>query len=362
MVLSTLTLSVNNELGKYLPRIDGLYPAIEATTEPHSTVPPNHNETTTTENASSNLSLPKVTPPPTATTLPIAVPAGTNRTGNATKTPLPPYPWHWIHTPKTGTSFANVLFALSCPEEIVSLNVSDERKVDSKSVSGRYGIQSASIECKSHWTDGKRTEMKEHRPQWWLGEHASLKPGLPLNQVFITIREPLRRLVSDINHKQETFQKRFVTNDMKATAHGYYKEATSRRYTVRLDAKMTHCMTAENKSTPLLNNGSDHVWTFDQNISKLACDVVQQAAWVGITDRFDESICLLHAMYDFPHHPRELLNMRPGMQLSENLNLTEFGKYYRSFTDVPDDGVWKCGLERFERDLRTRAPHCIVSR
>ena len=125
LVLSTLTLSVNNELGKYLPRIDGLYPAIEATTEPHSTVPPNHNETTTTENASSNLSLPKVTPPPTATTLPIAVPAGTNRTGNATKTPLPPYPWQWIHTPKTGTSFANVLFALSCPEEIVSLTFSE---------------------------------------------------------------------------------------------------------------------------------------------------------------------------------------------------------------------------------------------
>ena len=136
LVLSKLTLSVNKDVTEYLSQNDGWYPPIEATIGPHSTVPPNHNETTTTENASSNLSLSEVTPPPTITTLPIAVPTRTSSTGNVTENPLPPYPRQWIHTPKTGTSFGNALFALSCPEEIISLNVSDEREVDSKSVSG----------------------------------------------------------------------------------------------------------------------------------------------------------------------------------------------------------------------------------
>ena len=149
---------------------------------------------------------------------------------------------------------------------------------------------------------------------------------------------------------------------MNVTAYSYYQQAIFRRYTVRLDAAITYYLMPHNRPIPFFGGKTLGVWTFDQNMSKLACDVVQQAAWVGITDRFDESICLLHAMYDFPHHPRELLNMRPGTKLRWNSNMTEFGQYYRSFTDVPDDGVWKCALERVERDLRTRAPHCIVSR
>ena len=224
------------------------------------------------------------------------------------------------------------------------------------------GIQSSSKECRSRWTHGELAQAETLRPQWWMGEHAYVKRGLPYNQVFLSIREPLQRLVSDIHHMKREFYSDYATEDMNETAYIYYKEALSPRYVVRLDAKMTNYLTAHNKSDPVWYNTSHNVGKFDQNMSKLACDVVQQAAWVGITDRFDESICLLHAMYDFPHHPRELLNMRPGKTSSGAMNMTEFGQYYRSFTDVPDDGVWKCALERVERDLRTRAPHCIVSR
>lgn len=333
--------SISKDRAEYLTKNDGCNAATTVQTEPQPRLPPNHIGTTTT--------------------LPIANAAGTTNTGNVTAKPLPPFPWQWIHIPKTGTSFGNALFTLSCPEEILSLNASDAEEVRSKSMSVADGIQSGSPECRSRWTNGAPRPGRRIRRQWWMGEHTFLKPGLPYNQVFVAIREPIQRLVSQIHYGSKRFYRGHVTEDMNQTAYHYYKEAISPENSYRLDAMMTDFLTVRGKSDPVWNQTTASVWKLDQNKSDMACKVLQQAAWVGITDRFNEAICLLHAMYDFPHHPKELMNMRPGKVSIETMNMTEFGQYYRSFTEVQDDAIWKCAVERFERDLQAFAPHCIVS-
>ena len=138
-VLFKLTLSLHNDMAEYLTQNDGWYPPIEAWTGPQPTAPTNRNETTTADNASISQSLLLTTTPPTATTVPIVNAVGPTNTGNVTERPLPPFPWQWIHVTKTGSSFGNVLFALSCPEEIVSLcwkqdDVTRKREKDKRKI------------------------------------------------------------------------------------------------------------------------------------------------------------------------------------------------------------------------------------
>ena len=90
------------------------------------------------------------------------------------------------------------------------------------------------------------------------------------------------------------------------------------------------------------------------------CEMIQHVAWVGFVDDYKRSICLLHARFDFPHHPRELSNMRPTKRRSSrSFNVTAVGILVRNQTTILDDALYECARERFLWVLRQWAPTCL---
>lgn len=107
------------------------------------------------------------------------------RTGNRTTEEQPNYPLQWIHPTKTGTSFANILFALACSDEVEFNMKHPSIPVDSYSVDVNNGTERATDECKARWVHGFMypDERRKARPAWWLGEHARFETNLyPWNQ------------------------------------------------------------------------------------------------------------------------------------------------------------------------------------
>ena len=94
---------------------------------------------------------------------------------------LPPFPWQWIHPMKTGTSFGNMLYMLSCPEEFRANWT--EQDIARHSVTKDNGIPEATSACRERWRHGTTFNYmvnmaRPPRPQWWLGEHAWRNPTL----------------------------------------------------------------------------------------------------------------------------------------------------------------------------------------
>ena len=238
---------------------------------------------------------------------------------------LPPFPWQWIHPPKTATSFGHPLFMLGCPEDFRKNWTPEE--LEMHSIHPKLGLRGASPGCRSRWING---DTAEYRPAWWLGEHASRSPTLSDNQLFITVREPIDRSIS----------------------HYYYlkprgKASESEIVDFIIQNRLTELMTGFffPPHTQGLRNRTDE-----------ACQVIQNAAWVGLTRKYTQSVCLLHARFDFPRHPAESVNMRPGSWPS--INKTQVEVLVRQRTEVLDDVVYQCALERFESDLELYAPQC----
>ena len=88
-----------------------------------------------------------------------------------------------------------------------------------------------------------------------------------------------------------------------------------------------------------------------------ACEMVQNAAWIGFTDDYTRSICLMHQLFDFPQHPAELTNVRPGK--ASLINTTLVGILVRQEKKVLDNILSECALARHKQDLEIYAPSCL---
>lgn len=265
---------------------------------------------------------------------------------------LPPFPWQWIHPRKTGTSFGNALYMLACPEEYNQTLANVRRH----SMHPKHGLGGGSKTCRQKWKHGyqytKLDRPKERymkiRGQWWLGEHARRNTSLTNAQLFMTLREPVDRIISHLFHMGSL--QRFKNNQNKTA-----DTALVARHVIR--AKAEHARMTSFLFPPNTTRQALHALVHQ------ACRVVDDMAWVGFTEHFDESVCLLHARFDnvtnFPRHPAELTNMRPGAQHNATaLNVTRVGELVRQQVTLVDDTLYQCALKRFQRDLQQFAPHC----
>jgi len=279
----------------------------------------------------------------------------------------PPYPWQFIHPEKTGTSFVNTMYMLGCPEDYRANWTKAE--VYRHAVHAQNGIAEASSECKQRWVHGGRhgaghdwDKTRPVRPEWWLGEHAYRNKALADEQLFMVFREPVDRIISQLLFQKRNLAKRLVTLPDSEIAE-YLINRIKRQMYDSVKPDLGQHMT----SFFFQPAGPGKIkWHNDsgalQSMTERACQVVQNMAWVGLTGAFNQSNCLLHARVDFPRHPFELINMRPTkqkLQKDYTMNITLIGILIRNKITITDDVIYDCAQQRFLRDLKQWAPHCL---
>lgn len=259
------------------------------------------------------------------------------------KASLPPYNWQWIHPQKTGTSFANALYLLGCPEERPQNWTQEE--LPKKSVIAHKGIESPVPACRERWTHGAvygpRPRTREH---WWIGEHAHRNPDLGNEQIFVSLREPVDRIVSDMYQRNRISKvEGQPQTDMEMAE-------------AMLDSPSFYHMSSLMTSLlfPKRTRARDLHLLLDK-----ACGIIRNVAWVGFVDDYDRSVCLLHARYNFAVHPAELTNMRPTASRNHTINITRVGTIIRNRAAVLDDALYECARTRFVEDLERWAPSCL---
>ena len=257
---------------------------------------------------------------------------------------LPPFPWQWIHPMKTGTSFGNMLYMLSCPEDYRANWTNDE--ITRHSIAKHGGIPEASPACKQKWTHGTTFNYMVNmarplRPQWWLGEHAFRNADLTDPQLFMTFRDPVDRIISMVL--------RYNPNSNFTSSEQMADMITSHKY--------LHKPLLGKHMTSFFFTKPDFA-ALDGRHAQQACNVIQNMTWVGLTEHFSQSACLLHAMFDFPQHPAETANVRPTAWRNGALNTTHVGVLVRQKVRLLDDVVYQCAKKKFQQDLAKWAPGC----
>ena len=85
---------------------------------------------------------------------------------------------------------------LGCPEDSPDNWTKADLHQRSVQVSG---IQRAPSVCRQRWTHGIGWNDGELRKNWWRGEHAYRNLSLGDEQIFLTLREPVGRIVSHLS-------------------------------------------------------------------------------------------------------------------------------------------------------------------
>jgi len=146
----------------------------------------------------------------------------------------------------------------------------------------------------------------------------------------MTLREPVDRIISQLFFQNQTN----ATTESEMARHILQNPG----FPTELSQHMTSLFFPPKK---LRQHGGSLVM-----LAQKACQVVGNMAWVGFADDYERSICLLHARYDFPHHPEEMKNMRRTARRKKGSTSLRLGSL--------------CGINprRFERELEQWAPHC----
>jgi hypothetical protein len=190
----------------------------------------------------------------------------------------------WLHIPKTGTSFANTLVTWGCPS------------LDNHAYVGEH-----------HPDGGKGEYLKE-----FMYDHRSeCKTGFSLCGGHLPIGVPK---CTDLKTHSASLVGMFRQPEQRIMS-GYYngyhsmdydpaKPPTLSEYARYVVGCSVHMMTGR-------GCGSQHV--IDEQDLEVALMRLDDAfAFVGITEEWNLSACLFHAMFGSDIHYRELLNVRPG--------------------------------------------------
>eukprot|EP00750_Incisomonas_marina_P014200 INCI17617.5.p1 GENE.INCI17617.5~~INCI17617.5.p1 ORF type:complete len:630 (+),score=94.57 INCI17617.5:1460-3349(+) len=197
----------------------------------------------------------------------------------------------WFHCPKCGTSFYNTLYHWMCPtmSQVVKLH-----------------------------PRGTITEYHNMFPNWAFCDifsratagHLNYNPGLDEGIAMGNFRSPRSRILSGFNanfHHYGMASK--VVPKFKQALDAALEEGGSvaglKTYAEWPD--IPHCQTKM-----LLGTACAHRRTLNQSdVDQAVLHIRRGFAFVGITDRYHESICLFHAMFGGPLLHLETFNTRP---------------------------------------------------
>jgi len=209
----------------------------------------------------------------------------------------------WMHVPKAGTSFANVLVTWGCPR------LPDYAVVD-ESYSNKYGMfvpgfmEKHKADCASGMTlcGSGHIPILKGTCNGWDGHKGN----------FVAMfRQPEQRTLSGFNHDKHDIDDKSV--DLLGYAHA-----------------IAGC------SVRMMNgHRCGEQVTVTQDMVSLAVSRLETGfAFVGLTDEWALSVCLFHIMYGSQCHKREFQDVRPGAQHTSDSYDT---KELKGWTD-PFDG------------------------
>jgi hypothetical protein len=251
-------------------------------------------------------------------------------------------PLAWTHIPKTGTSLINSLVRL--PQVCSNVPIGDQ--VFGPTEEGYIDF------CDEfpNWAEdcpGLAQPLKQK-----LGAH------VPVGSTFadlydghgvIMLRQPEQRMISMYNYEVNRMSaSKGVQEGLDSLGLIAYAKATA-GCAVRM-------MTKDGEGHPAWDVclGTDSDVEFVQRLQVSNADVIEarrrlrRYAFVGITDQWALSTCLLHAMFGGDCHPAELVNVRNH---SDGSGLYDTS-VLQGFVDEVDGPLYEEGLSIFEKNLQ----------
>lgn len=231
----------------------------------------------------------------------------------------------WLHITKTGTSFGNTLVLWACPE------------LDPEVVWVHAGGVRAPATCLAKF----RPEPLA-RKGWPIGDHISVanRSEAELRNVVTMVRWPPAIVASWYFYFKQ--QNKRTPGNVTEEAICQAAQSTKVLYIMGWMIAGKH----DSKGNPV----SDEVMV------KNACHRLSLFAFVGVTDFWDASVCLFHAMHGGVTRSIESVNVRESKRWQHN-EPVQHVSCGQNGEGTPDDGVFRCGLGIFLDRLK-RYPHC----
>lgn len=260
-------------------------------------------------------------------------------------------PYQWIHPEKTGSSFGNELFALTCPEQMAEILLAyQEGRQKKYSIIAKRGIKGIAKSCQEKWhfSNFDRVRRTQMRPEWIIGDHYTWSPEVQESSTFITLRSPTNRIRS-LTEWLFRFCTRENLEKVNLNMRGRVKKHSHRVRTLTYVDYLT--------GSTKLNS---------REKKSLAIERLKFSAWIGLTDYFNASICLLSNLYPHHSHPNSHVNMR-----KTTLKTTSFSKMKNGYACSPrniqkvfgsrlqdDIDVYIHAVGVFSERLMKHAPQC----
>ncbi|KAG8463136.1 hypothetical protein KFE25_011133 [Diacronema lutheri] len=253
----------------------------------------------------------------------------------------------WFHPEKTGTSFGNSLVHIANPQLPENVSIMSScgprgQRRPCRSKTDRFGQDRYPYE---RWFPGVFWEK-----HGYFGRHGAVD-----DQVFAEwagsfvglFRDPARRAVSAYYHKYTEF---------------CMSKRAARGANVTCMSLTPYARFIEGHGTGWSYKRTNLMWCRRPHADAL--NVVRQRlanfSFVGLTDEFDVSVCLLHVMHRAPCRPVELANVRPTDYRQQARargeafqSADELAQALREeYVDPLDTPLYNMAVRRFEADIR----------
>jgi len=218
----------------------------------------------------------------------------------------------WLHTPKAGTSFANVLIAWKCPHMLGFMEKEKRAMAHRFCSKHAHDCEVAQSLCSSHtpiMSDEDEYNMTAIHN--WNRQQGSFVGML---------RKPMQRHMSG-----------FIDNQLMSTfgvdvVHGHYKNP--------LDYAQANegCATKLITGLPCSDKYKADIGMVPKAIERLDTGF----AFIGLTEEWALSVCLFHTMFGGECSAHEFNNVRPGHAHQKEYDLAQF----KGWTDPYDSIVY----------------------
>ncbi len=186
---------------------------------------------------------------------------------------------------------------------------------------------------------------------WRPGDHASLanRTREELRRVFTVVRSPQRRLASGYHYVHQGTS----LNATQQQICSFARSTTAAHAAVGAQARMIAGDPVRLAETPY---GWLHVFETagppEVGLAGRACARLRLFAFVGITEEWNATVCLFHAMYGGAPQQAEFVNVRPGGYFGAQHSLKQ-----ADCGDAADEQLFACAMDVFMMRV-AQHPHC----
>ena len=271
-----------------------------------------------------------------AETLKVVTPAGAGTAADHIYSPLSLWSINrlveWLHIPKTGTSFGNVLVRWACPWQDVDIPVTKYKTVMDSKCSHLFRID------------------PRVKPNLLIADHVSLhgRTTSELQNVFTMLRSPKTRLASGYHFK--THYKKL--NATEADICQYITQnGQANKSPFLAKGSQVKMIVGKYMETPKYIFESFQEPTVEE--TELACSNLHLFAFLGVSDYWDATVCLFHKMYGGAVLESDTVHLRQGDYAADPASASSV-----DCVDRADETLFACAMHIFVSRLRPH-PECL---